>query len=578
MAEFRKDIGDVGFAAGPSGPGVVDTTVAEGLAFLGDTAVKLGEGKALAELEGQEEFATETDIDGDVDISRELDLTKITRARKQGRITGQEALTRAQASVKRAVNSNPIFADAIRKRAQEFFTGGGLGSGNIFKQTPEEQLQAALLKQEAVAQQQEQQEARGAGITVSELRSFKGEVLRNQAKSARLSVQEKEGTVSSQVALDALDGDITTTSLNVMGAVQTAIVSQGGVSPDRKVQIINGIRTQFTLYQNRYKKSLRKAKIPTAEINASLASLKAQRDSLIEQVEDGSLEDLVKSRAGALKATIEEGALVSHLDLAIAKAAGGESASNTYLMSLTNPRLKAVLNKFHPSVAKAGGQSVSNFITPVLKSIYDGSKLSPDLEKLKGVMSSEIAKSSDSSDDDVDVALASLAESAKDSPESIREWQDPTIVAKVKRDPKLQKHVSNVADSIRASLLSSSLSEFGGRFPVDAVSTYGDATKHIPSRVRPRGDILKSLIFTYKGKPVPKYSDKLSDLLNLVKTYPEALLQGVTEEEWMEQIVEQLNPTGEEVDIGAPRTPAKLEKQRPRRKVILDKGKAKLAK
>jgi len=106
---------------------------------LGGAYVDARGGFELARLEGSGNI----EGTGDVDLDKELNLTQIAAARKQGKISAAEAETRANVALKEATNRLPGMADEFRGRVSSFFGRGGRAS-SAFSLTAEEKKDAKL--------------------------------------------------------------------------------------------------------------------------------------------------------------------------------------------------------------------------------------------------------------------------------------------------------------------------------------------------------------------------------------------------------------------------------------------------
>jgi hypothetical protein len=82
-------------------------------------------------------------------LAEETSLTRIANARAAGRLTTQEANTRASMIIKQMANENPRYAEDIVKMGQRFFNNGGTrgtssGGGNWFAPTEQEKLEQKI--------------------------------------------------------------------------------------------------------------------------------------------------------------------------------------------------------------------------------------------------------------------------------------------------------------------------------------------------------------------------------------------------------------------------------------------------
>lgn len=114
--------------------GVADNSTAKAIQGFGKMGTELLKGSVLADLEGADdnkdfvdptspEFAS---LSAD-DILSDLNLTNISAARKQGKLTGAGAAALVNSKAKALITAHPYFSQEIKSATSQFFSGIGLG-------------------------------------------------------------------------------------------------------------------------------------------------------------------------------------------------------------------------------------------------------------------------------------------------------------------------------------------------------------------------------------------------------------------------------------------------------------------
>tara|TARA_R110000772_G_scaffold121664_1_gene227920 strand:+ start:2186 stop:3976 length:1791 start_codon:yes stop_codon:yes gene_type:complete len=127
--------------------GVVDKSTASFVQSAGQIGTELFKGSVLADLEGSEDnkdFVDPTEKQfGDITAETlvgELDLSTITAARKQKKLTGAGAAAKVNAKSKALIAAHPYFAQEIKAATSKFFAGTGLSGPMFTDKDPEESL------------------------------------------------------------------------------------------------------------------------------------------------------------------------------------------------------------------------------------------------------------------------------------------------------------------------------------------------------------------------------------------------------------------------------------------------------
>lgn len=226
------DIGDVKFTEGPIGTRVTefaDVTTAKTEAFLAQTALDIGKGKALAELEGKANIFEQTTAEG-ATPNDSLNLTAISAARRQGRISAEEARVRVNKAVRQAVSNNPLFADEIREDAKKFFQAT-TGSTGIFTATSAEALATSAAKKRQSGAIQLELDAQRVGMTVPQFIGIQQQLLSGQQATALLNTVQYTSNVNMEGASNIVSQARSIEQLDIMGLLRKGIASEGGISP-----------------------------------------------------------------------------------------------------------------------------------------------------------------------------------------------------------------------------------------------------------------------------------------------------------------------------------------------------------
>lgn len=339
MPSFQQDIGAVGFTPQTA----VDTSKASTIKLLGESALGLASGKATAEFVGEEFQASEVGP-AEIDLDKELNLTQITRAYKQGAIKAPEANARVNAAVKSAINNNPMFAEDIRNRAGQFFRGAGSTSG-FFTDTTEQDLEAILLKDQALADQQIDQDAARAGVSRDTYIAGQNKIFNGQQATLAMADLTRTSTYSAIGAQEA----IATVQAGVSTAVAGQIVqsvSKGGLDAPEQIAL-RGIITSS--YNQQLSAINAMTNILPQRREGLIASLDSWRDSQNGFVGDSDSATYLKKLADRGEDGIRLAAQLRHADVLIAKEAGGETYVNKYLDGLVDDRLNLAYELLDPA-------------------------------------------------------------------------------------------------------------------------------------------------------------------------------------------------------------------------------------
>lgn len=345
--------------------GVVDESPAQWLTFAGETALELGAARAGSRLVGAEATAADVDPEADygqftetfvgpfadpdaaveLQLSRELDLTRIAAARKQGALSPERTRAAVNLALKEAINRNPLFASSLRERAERFLqAGAGGGSGSIFAETPQEKLERGLQETEIKAMQQEEIEAAQMGRTVEELRDIKYIYSERDAGAARMEILSQQQTVFAGDVSEALGKQLAAANLDVLGSLTTA-VQQGGYGPEAVQQMKAGINnTRLQLMNELY--SVR-GKIPGEDWNRLKSDIDHWTEAANTLVDDADFASLISKVSGAMDNAVNIGAKLALPELAIASTLG-ESVVEMQLKAMSDPTWAGPLENVSP--------------------------------------------------------------------------------------------------------------------------------------------------------------------------------------------------------------------------------------
>lgn len=282
-------------------------------------ATGYAKGKAFADLTGQEsnaaevvssdEYGTFNYEEGEpVSLSIDTDLTRISNARKQRRISAERARALVNIRTRQAINDNPTFAAEIQDRAERFFStvGGGssVGSGNILEPTAEEELEREIEEQNVMDLREEQMTAQQLGMSVPEYRRRQREKADRERAKERMTLRAKQAEVAEAETEEESEANtrefnrdmglmLVDAQMQVGQHVNTLVEEGGGITAENRADI----RVQIQNQSNEFLALLQanRASLGTEEVKRQRQEIEAWRDNLIGVVEEADLESLYET-------------------------------------------------------------------------------------------------------------------------------------------------------------------------------------------------------------------------------------------------------------------------------------------
>jgi uncharacterized protein YeaC (DUF1315 family) len=471
----------------------VDTTVADAFTLVANTAVEVGKSVATNSLTGgsgsPDEVAGDATLLPDTDGTAEeqsralesiTDLKKLSAARKAGLPLAQ-AKSRATRILKEAMNSNPFFADDIRKEYQSYFGGSG---ASIFAMTPQEKevsaynskitamsLNLGISEESAISQNQDMEE------------------MELEAKRMAFEVQKRGLNSDSFVQTVSINSNIARKNFSL--SVIAAAKPTGGLSAEQKQSFLQ----QLPLLEAQLIAESQKMRVdsdgkPIMVTSKAIENARREVDDTINSlkglVEDSDMFDLLKNQIGNTKNNFDIIAL-KHFGAinAVHKAIGPEATkyviqalngNESYRKLLDNdPYFKSIVGRladFDIDVANWGGKGVGALFNA--SNYGDDTPDNTELTKkqtnagvtllLSGKDGAKIAEDALGVNDKAENVIAKAVGT---SPGSLFNFSKPEFVSKAKKSPATWKPVFEKSiEQVRRSTMSNYMME-QGEIPVD---------------------------------------------------------------------------------------------------------------
>lgn len=462
MASFQQDVGNPDLPPGATfvKRGVKDDSIAQTIALVGNTAVELDKGRALAELTGDASNANEANKLPD-DVNADLNMSQLTAARRAGKISASEYTARLQANQRRLISKFPRYATAIRERGASFFEGA-LDSRALFSdaaakenQSPEQKLAEAgalafeRARQGQLGRQQGLAEALNLPLHVVQ------EMDRNQAIDAfnisahNADKAQQESTGDSWVK--AGQAHLRVVQRGLMAETLRRVNESGGLTP----RDINELKFKFTSDMAKVEEEMRSnapARTDFSNWNQQVADVKA---STIELIGMQGFEEIFKSNLSILDnaagiSLIEDAPRFAQL------AKYGSGAIEAYTKYISNPSLQSLLKKQDPDFAQMlDTVGTSRLLENTIAKIRSGRPMVQPYERNAAAGMGRVALETPVADPKAapNAEELLLPQLVGDVPSSLYGWTSPTAQHKVASNEQYRNLMLNTVKSTEAYIL-----------------------------------------------------------------------------------------------------------------------------
>lgn len=396
--------------------GVADDSAAQLVELAGGLARDAMAGRAMANLTGAEATSAAVGDDdvygaynyeGDepVSLAIDQDLTRITNARKQGRISSERARSLVNIRLRQAINDNPAFSKELTQRAQQFFdeVGGGSATGaggNILTPTREEQLEMDIERSNIMDLRAEEMEAQQIGLSVPEYRKRQRERADIQLARDRMQLARDEQQTVAQMNEDERASYIREfnrdlgnfragVQMDLMADIGAMIQESGGaLSADQRTSINTNIRMQAQEMMSLVE--MNAGNMETEEYRRQINSLESWRDNMIGIVNESNLEDLASAVRDHhnIMADLE---LQKELPVVLSLFRLDSEAGREALNMMADPKRTAAMAEFNPmarfvmdyvSGNNEGTPGMAAYNADIIRALLTGNE--EDMERLPG--------------------------------------------------------------------------------------------------------------------------------------------------------------------------------------------------
>ena len=545
------DIGDVRFTEGPVGTRVTefgDQQTAKDITTIGETALAIGKGKALAELEGKSNIFEEVEAAPDTGM---LDLTNITAARKQQNgISAEEARVRVISATKKAIANNPLFADEIRKDAKRFFQST-TGSSGIFTATSAEAMEAAAEKKRVMGQVDLELAANKVGLSVKDYIDAQGVMFQGQLSEAKLQSADYLSNATVEQIAEENTKVLQSNQLTILGELRTKL-DEGGITPhDRAIYKNRVAQIAAASINNTIGEKNRNEDLTADDRKEVLSDIKAWQDNMNAMLDDAQMETIVGSIAGIKDNMVSIAAATFMPGVTISNKAGGRETVSYYLQAIGNKKKMAAFKAANPGQFKVlmqAGKAAEYFSShlqvligenpsiPVPDASYKAfiSRTMDDKDapnELKDKSSGEIQRIVEEGEPQ---AISSYLN------EGTRSW----VMSKPENKKKLLETVTSMKNAIRQGLRT-------GGVPIDVynLNVAEDGSMSFSVDIEKYQRLQASQ--TAQRLPPPQVDSNLVQnmelLVNVARKYPGLVLEGRTPEEYVRETLGEFHEIRKEV-------------------------------
>ena len=361
MPVFQPDVREVRPVVNVS-RGVQDTATNSALQAAWGVAKGALSGMARAELTGAEGHvssvtaedkygtivsAPQEGLEGPVaELNRDLDLTRIANARRQGVISADRARALVNIKLRQAINANPMFADDLRKRAESFLSDVSGSGMSIFEPTQREKEDAYIREQQLQAAVEEDIEAQQAGLSVEELRTYKHQKIRADYAELRIQELENQDTLNFREFRGAVGEIMVANQTDVLGYI-TAASRVGGFNPDEKRQAITDINMRAQ--QMRRFVDRNRGKMSREDASAMVEEIDGWREGAIELVENEDIAAVLAKQREASENAVTMAGLQRFSTISMLNRTGGQAFVEIGLKAMSDPKYNTVMRRIDPT-------------------------------------------------------------------------------------------------------------------------------------------------------------------------------------------------------------------------------------
>lgn len=183
------------------------------------------------------------------ELNRELDLTRIASARKQGSISAERAKALVNIRLRESINNNPMLADDLRRRAEAFLGDmgtGGTGSNSLFTPSAQEEEDAFIRRQELKANVDFANRARLSGYTPQQLLEIEYEASESARAQREIEDTARLDSMNERTLRPKFSQVINGSALAINGAMVSFAEQRAGglLQPNDIVQLSTMIRAK----------------------------------------------------------------------------------------------------------------------------------------------------------------------------------------------------------------------------------------------------------------------------------------------------------------------------------------------
>lgn len=309
-------------------------------------------------------------------LNKELNLTRIASARKQGRISGSHALALANANLRQAINKNPMYADELRKEAETFFAEMGLGGsrggtgGGFFGPSEQEAAEARAQQQRRDALVALEMKAYEEGTTVEGLREANRRITQGKLAKARMEELSMQESLNAR-EFGSLLGEAKNGHTIELEAILTRPDMVGRIGPEQMPMIRNEIARRAN--DMRAGINAARGKIPRTEVDAYLSSVASWETSMRQMAEDNDFQTLMANKKTTLNDSIAFNFMTHVPFLHGMHQIGGQAGFEFAIEALQNKEMMGLLKDLNPAQAKLfdimDDESMTTYFGSIINSI-----------------------------------------------------------------------------------------------------------------------------------------------------------------------------------------------------------------